>query len=89
MEIYLIWLAFVSIILFFAMGIDKQKAKKARRRISEKSLFALAVLGGAVGGTIGMHLFHHKTKHWYFRYGFPLIAAVQIVLIFVIEKFPF
>ena len=89
MEIYLIWLAFMSIILFFAMGIDKRKAKKARRRISEKSLFTLAVLGGAVGGTIGMHLFHHKTKHWYFRYGFPLIAAVQIVLIFVIEKFPF
>ena len=79
----------MSIILFFAMGIDKRKAKKARRRISEKSLFTLAVLGGAVGGTIGMHLFHHKTKHWYFRYGFPLIAAVQIVLIFVIEKFPF
>lgn len=89
MEIYLIWLAFMSIILFFAMGIDKRKAKKARRRISEKSLFTLAVLGGAVGGTIGMHLFHHKTKHWYFRYGFPLIAAGQIVLIFVIEKFPF
>lgn len=89
MEIYLIWLAFMSIILFFAMGIDKRKAKKARRRISEKCLFTLAVLGGAVGGTIGMHLFHHKTKHWYFRYGFPLIAAVHIVLIFVIEKFPF
>ena len=89
MEIYLVWLAFMSIILFFAMGIDKRKAKKARRRISEKCLFTLAVLGGAVGGTIGMHLFHHKTKHWYFRYGFPLIAAVQIVLIFVIEKFPF
>ena len=34
---------------------------------------------GALGGLVGMHLFHHKTRHWYFRWGFPLLLAVQIL----------
>ena len=37
-------------------------------------------LGGGVGGTLGMFVFHHKTRHWYFRYGFPLIAIAQLAL---------
>lgn len=87
MKLYLLWLSIMSLVLFFAMGIDKRKAKKGLRRISEKRLFSLAILGGALGGTLGMHLFHHKTRHWYFRWGFPLLTALHIVLYFVLEKF--
>ena len=36
---------------------------------------------GSLGGTLGMFCFHHKTKHWYFRYGFPILLVVQLLLL--------
>ena len=73
-------LAVMSGFLFVLMWLDKFKARTGRWRISEKTLFLFALLGGAIGGTAGMFLFHHKTKHWYFRFLFPLSAAAQLGL---------
>lgn len=64
---------------FLMMGIDKKKAIHHQYRIPEKMLFLVALLGGAVGGTIGMQIFHHKTRHWYFKYGFPIVGVIQII----------
>ena len=63
------------------MFLDKQKAKRGKWRIPEKTLFLLAVIGGSLGTTLGMHMFRHKTKHWYFKFGMPMILIVQIILI--------
>lgn len=71
----------VNIIAFAMYGIDKNKAKEDRRRISEKSLFLIAGIGGSIGAMLGMKVFRHKTKHWYFVVGIPLILIVQILLI--------
>jgi len=73
-----LYLLAVNLAAFIMMGTDKRRAKRGKRRISEKSLFLPAVLGGALGGTLGMRVFRHKTRHWYFRFGFPLLLAVQI-----------
>ena len=62
---------------FFLMGHDKQCARKNRRRIPEKTLFLSAILFGALGGTLGMFIFRHKTRHWYFRVFFPLLLFLQ------------
>lgn len=64
------------------MYIDKNKAKKRKRRIPEKTLFAIACIGGSVGGILGMHMFRHKTKHLNFKYGFPIILIIQIVIVY-------
>ena len=77
----LVFLAVMSAFLFVLMGLDKSKARRGRWRVSEKTLFVFALLGGAPGGTAGMFLFRHKTKHWYFRLGFPLLAAAQLALV--------
>jgi len=76
----LVLLAVMSVFLFAMMGIDKGKARRGRWRIPEKTLFIFALLGGAVGGTAGMFLFRHKTKHLSFRLLFPLLAAAQLAL---------
>ena len=76
----LVLMAVMSVFLFVLMGLDKAKARRSAWRISEKTLFVLALLGGALGGTAGMFLFRHKTKHWTFRLGFPLLAAAQLAL---------
>lgn len=83
-----VWLAAFSVIAFALMGIDKGKARRGARRIPEKTLFLFTLLGGGIGGTLGMYIFHHKTRHWYFAVFFPLIAIVQIALyIWLVIKF--
>ncbi len=75
------YLVIVNMAAFLMMGLDKHKAKKKQWRISEKALFLFPLLGGALGGIIGMRVFHHKTKHWYFRFGFPAILILQIAAV--------
>ena len=74
-------LTVMSAVLFLTMGADKARAKSHCRRIPEARLFLLALLGGAVGGTLGMWVFRHKTRHWYFAVFFPLLAAVQLYVL--------
>ena len=77
----LIYLCAINLTAFLAMGLDKWKAKKNAWRIPEKTLFLLVILGGSVGGILGMQLFRHKTRHWYFKWGFPAIFIAQILLV--------
>lgn len=49
-------------------------------RIPEKVLFGVSLLGGSAGTWAGMYLFRHKTKHWYFVVGMPLILVCQAAL---------
>lgn len=83
-----IYLAVINVIGYAVMGIDKQRAIRGAWRISEASLFLTALLGGALGCTIGMQRFRHKTKHWYFKYGMPAIFLVQAALLsFLVNRF--
>lgn len=79
-DLLLMYLLAVNVWGFSVMGADKRRAKRGAWRISEKTLFLPAVLGGSVGAILGMKVFHHKTKHWYFRFGLPAILAVQVIL---------
>lgn len=72
-----LWLAFANLAAFTLMGLDKRRARQGRWRISEKALFLFPLLGGTLGGLLGMGLFHHKTRHWYFRFGLPLLLLAQ------------
>ena len=71
----------INFVLFVPMGVDKQKAIHGKYRISEKTLWFFAIIGGAIGGTAGMYAFRHKTKHSSFKYGLPLLAILQIWLL--------
>ena len=76
-----LYLLAVNLAAFAMMGLDKGRARRGRWRIPEKRLFLPVLLGGGLGGVLGMRLFHHKTRHWYFRYGFPLLLAVQLLIL--------
>ena len=73
-------LTVTNAVSFFLMWADKRAAKRGAWRVPEKTLFASALCFGGLGGVVGMHLFHHKTRHWYFRYGLPAIFAAQLAL---------
>ncbi len=70
------------------MGIDKRKAQRGAFRIPEATLFAVALIGGSLGSIIGMQTFRHKTKHWYFKFGMPIIFIVQIALLLLLYFSP-
>lgn len=82
----LIYLAAVNAVTFFMYGIDKWKAKRARRRISEATLLGLAVIGGSIGAWIGIRVWHHKTLHKKFKYGVPLIMLLQIAALMAVLR---
>ena len=73
------YLIVINLIGFAVMGVDKKRAVRRTWRISEASLFGIALIGGALGCTLGMQYFRHKTKHWYFKYGMPAIFIVQML----------
>ncbi len=66
------------------MGIDKWKARKGAFRIPEATLFIIALIGGSVGSILGMYLFRHKTRHWYFVFGMPAILLLQLAAVYVL-----
>ena len=78
--VLLVWLIVINLVTFAVYGIDKAKAKRGAWRVPEKTLFLLPLLGGSLGALLGMKVFHHKTKHWYFVWGIPLILLAQITL---------
>ena len=82
-----VYLAAVNVVTFFLYGVDKRKAKKGQWRVPEKTLFLFPLLGGSLGGILGMKVFHHKTKHWYFRWGLPAILVLQIAAAFAVWYF--
>jgi len=79
-----VYLALINLTAFILYGADKKKAKRGQWRIPEKTLLGVAVIGGSAGAILGMFLFRHKTKHWYFRYGLPAILIVQLALVYVL-----
>ena len=83
-----VYLIAVNVWAFALMGFDKRRAKqRGTRRIRERTLFLSALLGGGLGTCLGMWIFRHKTKHWYFVVGMPLILAAQAALaIFIYTK---
>ena len=81
MVIFLVYYAVINLIGFVIMGVDKKRAVRGAWRISEASLFLVALIGGSIGSILGMKTFRHKTKHWYFKYGMPAILILQLVLL--------
>ena len=82
MKLLLYYLLIINAAGFLLMLVDKWKAKKNRWRVRESTLLLVAALGGSVGSLAGMYLFRHKTRHWYFVIGMPLIFFVQTALLY-------
>ena len=76
--VYLIIVSFIGVVLTLY---DKYASKKQKRRIREATLFLFALIGAALPMFITMKLIRHKTLHKSFMLGFPIIAAVHILLL--------
>lgn len=80
MTIFFIIVIVMNLAGLMIMGEDKKRAKRHQYRISERTLWMVAILGGAIGTTAGMQAFRHKTKHTSFRLGFPILAIIEFII---------
>lgn len=79
LKLALIWYGLLSVLLFGLYGLDKAQAVAEGRRIPEKTLHQLALLGGFPGGLLGRTIFRHKTRKPVFI--LVLLGSVAIHLI--------
>ncbi|WP_078379457.1 DUF1294 domain-containing protein [Sutcliffiella halmapala] len=81
MELFLVIYILINIFTFLLMRVDKKRAINRQWRVAEVYLWGTAIGGGALGAWIGMRTFRHKTKHFTFKYGLPLLTIIQLILI--------
>ena len=81
MKYLVIYLIVINIVTFIVYGIDKAAAKAHKRRVRISTLLLLAAIGGSLGAFLGMFIFRHKTKKWYFVFPVPLMLLAQSVLV--------
>ena len=80
-KVLLVWVLAWTVIAFCPHGHRQSQGKETQTAYPGKMLFLSAILGGSVGSLVGMSLFRHKTKHWSFRIGMPVILLVQVALL--------
>lgn len=85
----LVCAAVVNLAGFVLMYVDKVRARRHAFRIPEATLFIVALFGGSIGSLMGMYLFRHKTKKWYFRLGMPAILLLQITALILLWFSPY
>ena len=81
-EVIGVWLLLAGFVGLISMGIDKARAIHGEWRISERTLFITALVGGFWGVILGGELFHHKTSKFSFLLPVFGIAAVWSYLLF-------
>ncbi len=85
LKYFVLYFVFINVIAAIICLTDKIKAKIGGWRISEKTLFAVSLMGGSVGMYLTMLLIRHKTRHKLFMIGLPTIIILQLALIICLK----
>lgn len=80
--------AIINIVSFLVMGNDKRLSRRGgdTERIPEGLIFFMATTFGGVGVYLGMLIFRHKTRKWYFQAGIPLLILQNIATLYLIRE---
>jgi uncharacterized membrane protein YsdA (DUF1294 family) len=81
-KVILFYFIFINILTFIIYAYDKFISQKSKsRRVSEKELHTFAIIGGFLGATLAMALFHHKISQRAFMVKHIIILIVWIAAI--------
>jgi uncharacterized membrane protein YsdA (DUF1294 family) len=73
-----------SIVCFIGYAVDKSAAKAGRRRVPEKTLLLLGLIGGWPGAIIAQQTLRHKTQKVSFRRAFWATVLASVVVFAVV-----
>ena len=80
LSVLLVW----NLVVLLVYGLDKQKAIRHKRRISEKALLLQTLIFGGIGAFIGGRLFRHKINKWYFKLCWLIGIVMDVLLLYLI-----
>ncbi len=86
MNLPMLFLAYglvVNLITFLAFAWDKRRAENNKRRIPEKQLHTLTLIGGSIGAWFAIFRLRHKNRKFSFLIITILISIVHLGLIYV------
>jgi len=79
-----LWVAAVyslaSMAAFIVYAVDKSAARANRRRVSERNLLLVGLLGGWPGAIVAQQLLRHKTQKASFRRAFWVSVVVNLTI---------
>ena len=81
----LVHFGLMSVLAFLLFALDKWRARRGSRRVSELNLLVLSAVGGALGALLAMVAFSHKTRGLKFRVGVPAFVFLHLALALVIK----
>jgi uncharacterized membrane protein YsdA (DUF1294 family) len=81
----LAWVLAWSLIALGAAAWDKIRARRGGRRVSERTLLGLALVGGSPGLLVGMLVLRHKTRKRGFQVRLGLVFAFQAALLLILR----
>ena len=73
--------ALMSLVALGVYAADKSAARRGRRRVRERTLHAIELLGGWPGALVAQQLLRHKRRKWSFVLVTWLIAAAHVGVI--------
>lgn len=79
-ELLTIYFLLINVVGFIIFAIDKRRANRHKQRISERTLWLIAFIGGAMGSYLAMHVIRHKNKKPIFVIGFALLIVINVLL---------
>ena len=71
-------MAIASVLAFGLYALDKRAAIRNERRVPEKTLHMVSLLGGWPGAWLGQRVFRHKTSKPAFLWVFGLTVALNV-----------
>jgi uncharacterized membrane protein YsdA (DUF1294 family) len=71
----------LNLVTFCVYGWDKRAAIRGERRISEKTLLGLALIGGSFGAVVAQRVLRHKTRKEPFRSILMTIVGLHVIAV--------
>jgi uncharacterized membrane protein YsdA (DUF1294 family) len=87
MKLVTVYFVIINILSGVAFSIDKNAARKGRKRIPERTLHLLEVLGGVFANTVLMYTLRHKNRklsYWVWTWLVLIAWAILISRIYSI-----
>ena len=85
---YWYYIGIINLISGFIFAFDKQAAIKGRRRIPERTLHILEMLGGVFANLLLMYTLHHKNRKFsYWVWTWLVMIGWTVLIYFILRKF--
>ena len=87
--VFFIWFILISAVSIIMTVYGKWTAKHKKRRVPERTLLSLGIVGGAAAMYLTMKMIRHKTKKKKFMVGLPLEILLHVLIAFCFYYFIF